>query len=730
MSEIIVQNGLFHLRNGRMSYFFRLTGDGLPAHVYWGERLERLDSPLDRLFFESRESDYCHNTLELEKLPQEYPTWGHGDLRRGALEVTAADGSTAVDLCCEGYSITAEKPTLAGLPATFDREGGSRTLSVAYADAVTGLRVTLLYTVFDDCDVIARSARVENAGPRAVSLERVMSASVDLIDDRWELITLSGAWARERMIDRRPLKPGFQGVDSARGASSAQNNPFMALVRPGTDEFRGEAYGFALMYSGNFTALAEVGMYRMTRAQIGLNDAHFRWLLEPGETFTAPEALLAWSNTGLNGMSAQYHTLVRRHVVRGRYAQAQRPFLLNNWEATTFNFDEEKILQIARRGREAGLEMFVLDDGWFGHRDDDHSSLGDWTVNLKKLPHGMNGLADRIHWMGLKFGLWFEPEMVSPDSELYRAHPDWCLHQPDRTRTEGRWQLTLDMSRADVCEYVENAVAAILDSAAIDYVKWDMNRDMSPVGSALLPPERQAETAHRYMLGLYGVLERLTARFPHILFESCASGGNRFDLGMMYYMPQAWCSDNTDAGSRVLIQYGTSLVFPQSTMGAHVSHAPNWQTGRMSPLRTRVDVAMWGTFGYEMDLAELDADQLAETRADIAWVKAHRDLLLYGDSIRLLSPFEGDTAAWMVVAPDRSAAVVTAVRLLAHANERRERLRLAGLAPETRYRVEELDVVLTGQELMRFGLPLRFAPGDDQSLRFTLVAEQGGDSCQ
>ena len=724
MAEIIVQDKLFHLRNARMSYIFRLTGDGLPAHVYWGARLESLMSPLDRLYFESREEDYRHNTMELEKLPQEYPTYGHGDLRRGALELTAADGGTAVDLVYQKHQVYDKKPPLEGLPSTFDQAGDSRTLAIEYADQLLGLKVVLLYTVFDDCDIIARSARIVNGGSQAVSLERIMSASVDLYDADWELITLSGAWARERMIDRRPLAPGFQGADSARGDSSAQNSPFMALVRKDTNEFAGEALGFALMYSGNHTEMVQVCLNGMARCQIGLNDAHFRWLLKPGEAFVAPEALLAWSDAGLNGMSAQYHQLVRAHVVRGRYAHAQRPFLLNNWEATTFNFDEEKILNIARRGKEAGLEMFVLDDGWFGHRDDDHSSLGDWQVNLRKLPHGMNGLADRIHALGLKFGLWFEPEMVSPDSDLYRAHPDWCLHQPNRARTEQRWQLTLDMSRADVCEYVENAVASILESAAIDYVKWDMNRDMSPVGSAMLPPERQAETAHRYMLGLYEVLERLTRRFPDVLFESCASGGNRFDLGMMYYMPQAWCSDNTDAGTRTLIQYGTSLVFPQSTVGAHVSHAPNWQVGRMSPLRTRVNVAMWGTFGYEMDLAELDDRQFAETRADIEYVKAHRDLLLYGNGIRLLSPFGHDTAAWMVVAPDRAEAIVTAVRLSARANARRQRLRLAGLEPGRTYRVEELDADLTGQELMRFGLPLGFERGDYASLRFTLISHK------
>ena len=720
MTEIIVQDRLFHLRNSRMSYIFRLTGDGLPAHVYWGARLESLDSPLDRLYFESREEDYRHNTLELEKLPQEYPTYGHGDLRRGALELTAADGSTAVDLVYTGHRVTAEKPALEGLPSSFDRTGGSRTLTVDYEDPQLGLQVRLFYTIFDDCDVIARSACVTNAGRQPLTLERVMSASVDLYDCGWELITLSGAWARERMIDRRALVPGLQGVDSARGASSAQNSPFMALVRPQTTEFSGEVRGFALMYSGNHTALVQVDQFRMARAQIGLNDQHFRWLLAPGERFTAPEALLAWSDQGLNGMSVQYHQLVREHVVRGQYTHAQRPFLLNNWEATTFNFDEGKILEIARRGRDAGLEMFVLDDGWFGHRDDDHSSLGDWVVDRRKLPHGLNGLSEQIHAMGLRFGLWVEPEMVSPDSDLYRAHPDWCLHQPGRVRTEGRNQLTLDLSRPEVCAFIESTIAGILDSAEINYIKWDMNRDMSPVGSASLPPERQAETAHRYMLGLYGILERLTARFPQVLFESCASGGNRFDLGMMYYMPQAWCSDNTDAESRIMIQYGTSLVFPQSTVGAHVSHAPNWQTGRMSPLKTRVDVAMWGTFGYEMDLKELNEEDFAATQADIAYVKAHRDLLLYGQCLRLSSPFEGDTAAWMVVSPDQSAAIVTAVRLRSHPNARRERLTLAGLRPEARYHVAELDVSLTGQELMKFGLPLAFEPGDDRSLRYTL----------
>ncbi len=718
MAEILVSGKQFHLRNPRVSYVFELVGDGIPAHVYLGRRLESLRSPVSQLFCGGQDEDYFHNTLALEKLPQEYPTFGHGDLRQGALDIEDAAGGNVLDLKYLDHEVVKGKPALPGLPASFDLTGESKTLSLRLRDEKLGLTVTLLYTVFEDCDIIARSVSVRNDGAAPVRLNRVMSASVDFEDSDYSLITLSGAWARERMIDCRKLVCGLQGADSARGASSAQRSPFMALTRKGTDEDDGEAIGFALVYSGNFRASCEVCMFGMTRAQIGLNDYQFSWLLNPGETFQAPEAVIAYSREGLSGMSRAFHRLVSSHIVRGAYARERRPLLLNNWEATTFRFDEEKLLKIARKGKEAGLEMFVLDDGWFGHRDDDHSSLGDWTEYRRKLPGGLSGLSAKIHAMGLKFGLWFEPEMVSPDSALYRAHPDWCLHQKDRVRTEARWQLTLDLSRQDVCDYIENAVASILSRAEIDYVKWDMNRDMSPVGSALLPKERQRETAHRYMLGLYRVLENLTSRFPRVLFESCASGGNRFDLGMMYYMPQAWCSDNTDAGSRCKIQYGTSLVFPQSTMGAHVSHAPNYQTGRWSPLKTRADVAMCGTYGYEMDLNTMTEEEFAQTVRDVSYVKSLRDTLLYGDLYRLSSPFESDLTAWMTVG--KGEAVVTAVRMSARPNSRWQRLRLKGLNEKADYLVEELSLTLSGAELMRYGLPLDFPAGDYQSLRFTL----------
>ena len=625
-----------------------------------------------------------------------------------------------LDLSYASHEIFNEKPALPGLPASFDRSGACKTLALHLTDALIQLDVTLYYTVFDDCNVIARSVSVKNGGSAPVILSRVMSACVDFDDADFDLVTLSGSWARERMPYRRPLVPGHQGVTSARGASSAQQNPFMALLKKGATEDAGEVYGFALVYSGNFKANVEVDQYLCARAQIGINDYDFAWRLEPGETFTAPEAVLCYSAQGLAGMSEAFHALCQNHIVRGQYAFAERPVLINNWEATYFNFDDKKILSIAAKAKELGVELFVLDDGWFGKRDDDHSSLGDWVEDKRKLPDGLEGLCAKIHAMGLKFGLWFEPEMVSPDSDLYRAHPDWCLHVEGRARIERRNQLTLDMSRADVCEYVEQAVSSVLSRVPIDYVKWDMNRNFSPIGSALLPKERQMETAHRYMLGLYGVLERVTGKFPNVLFESCASGGGRFDLGMMYYMPQAWCSDDTDAGMRCMIQYGTSLVFPQSVMGAHASAVPNHQTGRVTPLDTRALVAMGGTFGYEMDVNKMTAEEQAETVKDIAYMKAHRKTLMYGHFYRLSSPFESDCAAWMAVGEDQREAVVTAVRMSARVNMPVQRMMLKGLNPKQTYRIEELGRSARGDELMYYGLPLNFKSGDRASVRYTL----------
>lgn len=716
MTEIIANNGQFHLRNASISYIMAVTEEGVLAHLYFGRRLEALNAPF--LGF----ADSMKKGFDLDKLPQECPTFGHGDLREGAVGVRSADGMRVLDLRYASFEIADGKPALNGLPASFDREGTAKTLFITLTDALLRLDVVLLYTIFDDCDVLARSIRIENHGDSPVRLTRALSANVDFDHSDFDLLTLSGAWARERFPYRRALVPGQQGVSSARGASSAQQNPFMALLKKGATEDAGEVYGFALVYSGNFSAHVEVDWNLCARAQIGINDYDFEWLLEPDEAFTAPEAVLCYSSHGLSGMSEAFHTLCRRHVVRGQYAFSERPVLLNNWEATYFNFDEEKLLTIAKKAKELGIELFVLDDGWFGKRDDDHSSLGDWVENRRKLPDGLEGLCEKVHAMGLQFGLWFEPEMVSPDSDLYRAHPDWCLHVDGRERTERRNQLTLDMSRADVCAYVEKAVTDVLKRVPLDYIKWDMNRNFSPIGSAELPPERQMELAHRYMLGLYGVLERVTSAYPNVLFESCASGGGRFDLGMMYYMPQAWCSDDTDAGMRCKIQYGTSFVFPQSVMGAHVSAVPNHQTGRLSPLDTRALVAMGGAFGYEMDVSRMTPEEQAQTKADICYMKGLRSTLLYGQMHRLLSPFEGEEAAWMVVSEDRREAVVTAVSLSARVRLPTPRLPLKGLDEGLTYRVEELGREMRGDELMYYGLPLPYAKGDRTSVRYTLRA--------
>lgn len=525
------------------------------------------------------------------------------------------------------------------------------------------------------------------------------------------------AGGNERNVLRRPLTMGLQAVDSKRGSSSHQHNPFMALVRKGADEDQGEVYGFSLVYSGSFLANVEVDQYRTTRVTMGLNPFDFSWLLQPGASFQTPEAVMVYSSEGLGGMSRTYHRLYRTRLARGEYRDQERPVLINNWEATYFDFNADKIESIARKGKELGIELFVLDDGWFGKRDDDNSSLGDWFVHREKLPGGLRDLAERVTGLDMRFGLWVEPEMVSEDSDLYRAHPDWCLHVPDRRRSAGRNQLILDYSRDDVCDAIIGMLSEVFTSAPITYVKWDMNRNMTEIGSALLPPERQRETAHRYMLGLYRVLETLVTAFPHILFESCSGGGGRFDPGMLHYMPQTWTSDNTDAVSRLKIQYGTSIVYPVSSIGAHVSAVPNHQVHRTTPLETRGHVAFAGNFGYELDLTAFTEEEDAVVRGQVAYYKEIRPLVQFGDFYRLLSPFEGNETAWMFVSPDRSEAFAAYYKVLAEPNAGYRSIRLKGLNPEADYRIAGLDGAVGGDELMRAGLavPQELLFGDFQS---------------
>lgn len=724
MAEILEQQCTFHLRNANISYIMRLVRGEILMHVYFGKRLSEVRGDVLHRFTAVPEEGFDRNEFRLDRLPQEYPACGYGDLRAGALTVRGEDGVDALALAYVRHTIQDGKPALNGLPATHDRTNRCKTLCVTMEDSRLGLECELYYTVFDDCDAIARHVVLHNTGRQTLTVDRVMSACVDFHSAQGQLLTLSGAWARERYMDWRPLSQGRQGVASARGASSAQSNPFMLLAERGAMEDSGEVYAFALVYSGNFTADVTVDQYGGARAMIGLNDEQFDWQLLPGDHFTTPEAVLVYAADGLGGMSREWHALCHRHVTRGPYASAQRPILLNNWEATYFNFTEEKLLALAGKAAQIGVELFVLDDGWFGHRDSDAVSLGDWVEDPRKLPDGLAGFSERIRALGLRFGLWMEPEMVSPDSDLYRAHPDWCLHAPGMPRLTGRNQLVLDMGSPQVQEYVYEAVAGALTRAKADYLKWDMNRNFSPAATAALPPARQRETAHRYMLGLYAVLERLTEAFPEVLFESCASGGGRFDLGMLYYMPQTWCSDNTDAHDRCLIQYSTSLLFPPSAMGAHVSAVPNHQTGRVTALETRSAVAMGGTYGFELDLTQIDESELERMKALLAQEKSVRDTLLYGQFIRLWNPFEGRGAAWMSLSACGRQAVVTAVRFRAAVNGGPEVLRLRGLDSGAHYAVRGTEDVYGGDELMNLGLTLQFATGDDAS--YTVILERVG----
>lgn len=718
---------LFHLQSQNSSYIIQLVR-GYAAHVYYGRKL-RQDSNLKGMLSFNERASFSPNpipddkSISLDTLPQEYPQYGSSDFRSPAYQVKLANGTRVTELAYRTHRILQGKPELKGLPAVYsEQESEAETLELELSDAVSGLTVILSYTVFADSAAITRSARIVNESGAPVELERALSASLDFADSDYDALYLSGAWARERHVQRRRLAPGVTGIGSRRGSSSHQQNPFFALLRPDANERQGEVYGVSLVYSGNFIAEAEVEQFGMTRLQIGLNPFDFSWHLEPGESFQTPEAVLVYSNEGLGGMSREYHRLYRTRLCRGQHRDRERPILVNNWEATYFDFNADKIEAIAQAGSKLGIELFVLDDGWFGRRDRDNSSLGDWFEDRRKLPGGLKDLANRVKATGLQFGLWFEPEMVSPDSDLYRSHPDWCLHVPDRRRTEAREQLVLDMSRSDVREYLYERLSDIFSTVPVTYVKWDMNRNMTEIGSSEIPADRQKEIAHRYILGLYELLERLTGEFPHILFESCSGGGGRFDPGMLYYMPQTWTSDDTDAVERLKIQYGTSLVYPVSTMGAHVSAVPNHQVERTTSLTFRGDVAMSGNFGYELDLTKFTAEEQETAKQQIETYKEIRGLVQQGEMYRLLSPFEGNETSWMFVSRDRNEALLFYFKVLAEPNAPLRNVKLEGLDPEKNYCLEASGEIYGGDRLMALGLPVSSLRGDFASMWVRLKA--------
>lgn len=688
------QTKVFHLYNKEVSYLMRIMENGQIEQLYYGKAVHD-KAEFAYLHEEMYRSMAAYSipepgTLAMQHTKQEYPVYGTGDYRSPALSVIQENGSRIVDFKYVSHEIFAGKKSLEPLPATYvDAADEAQSLEITLHDAVMDTDLVLSYTIYEALPVITRNARIVHKGAEKIVLARALSASVEFVDSDYELLHLAGAWCRERYVKTRKLEMGIQSIQSLAGvASSAEHNPFVALKRPDATEQQGEVYGFSFVYSGNFLAQVEVTTHDLTRVMMGIHPENFSWELSAGEEFQTPEVVLVYSDKGLNKMSQTYHRLYRSRLMRGEWRDKVRPILLNNWEATYFDFNEEKILEIAGKAKEAGVELFVLDDGWFGARNDDYRGLGDWYVNMKKLPNGISGLSEKVEALGLKFGLWFELEMVNKDSDLYRAHPDWLIGAPERFECHSRHQHVLDYSRKEVVDYIYEMVAKILRESKISYIKWDMNRYMSEPFSKGTPANEQGKMMHRYILGVYDLYQRLTSEFPHILFESCASGGARFDPAMLYYAPQTWTSDDTDASERTKIQYGTSMVYPIVSMGSHVSAVPNHQLHRFTPIDTRADVAYFGTFGYELDLNLLSEKELARVKKQIAFMKQYRELIqVTGDFYRLRSPFEGNDTSWMVVSPDKTEAVVGYYQKLNQVNASWLRLKLVGLDPNKCYRV-------------------------------------------
>ncbi|MCR5691127.1 MAG: alpha-galactosidase [Eubacterium sp.] len=698
---------VYHLQTQNTSYIIGVIQDKYLGHIYWGNKIRTPDGKRCLLrrwsCFDVIEPDKSEGAFSLDYICREYPS-GEADYRAPAFMLEFEDGSRQTEFVFESVEVLKKKPKLSGLPSLLAEEGETETLRISLVDKLSQVYLHLYYCIYPDYDVISRHVVVENQGEQKVKIHRLMSGALDFDRDDLELLTLPGAWGRERQMERGPVRKGQMTLTSRRGASSHQMNPFMALLEPGASENQGEVYGLNLVYSGNFTGIVEGDQRGKTRVMLGFGNEDFSWCLEPEKTLTSPELVMVHSKEGLGGMSRIYHNIYRDRLVRGTYKKKERPVLVNNWEATYFDFDQEKILDLADRAADLGLELLVLDDGWFGKRNDDKTSLGDWFVNEEKLPGGITGLAQKVGEKGLGFGLWFEPESISRESRLYKRHPDWCIHVKDRYQTECRNQLLLDLSREDVCDYIIGVLDQILTEAPISYVKWDMNSHMSNLGSAQLEADRQRELPHRYMLGLYRVLEEVTGRHEDVLFESCSGGGGRFDPGMLYYMPQVWTSDDTDPIERVYIQYGTSLVYPPSTMGAHVSAVPNHQSGRVTPLETRGNVAMSGLLGYELDLGKFSQEEEEKVKEQIQFYKENRKLIMEGDLYRIKNPFESSYGAWMICSRDKKEVLVTAVCMRGEVNGKTCRLKLVGLDPDLDYKDMENGEIYQGDELIEIGL--------------------------
>lgn len=724
------ESQIFKLDTNATSYVLQINQYGYLLHHYYGAWVP--DDALEYLGFTGRYSGHFPRVeMESETVPffsktvhrMEYSCNGCGDFRASALSILRQNGTADTDIKYVSHKIYAGKPKIEGQPATYANENEATTLEITCMDPVSLAEVVLFYTVFENLAAMTRHVVVRNASDKTMNLQRVLSTCLDFHDARdMDFIHLYGNWGKERRFERAPLIYGAQSVSSKMGCSSHMHNPFIALCSRDANEDFGDVYGFNLVYTGNFLASAEMDSEGAARVLMGINPDGFSWRLEPGESFATPEAVMVYSNTGLNGMSQIFHRLYRNNLCRGEWKNKRRPILVNNWEATYFDFDEEKLYDIAKTASELGIEMLVMDDGWFGDRNSPRSALGDWFVNEEKLKGGLQKLVQRVNNLGLQFGIWFEPEMISKDSELFRTHPDWALHTPNREMSIARYQYVLDMTRQDVRDYLFGCIKKVMDSANIAYIKWDFNRSLSEVGSALLGAERQQEVFHRYVLGLYELLERVLTAYPKLLLEGCASGGGRFDPAWLYYSPQFWTSDDTDAIERLDIQYGTSICYPTSAVGSHVSACPNHQTGRTTPLKTRGNVAMAGTFGYELDLTELTDEEKETVRKQCDEYRKYYDVINYGDLYRLISPWKNRTrCAWSYVSEDKKEALVTYVIIKGSIYDTHY-VRLKGLDPNKRYLNEQTGAILFGSTLMNAGICIQEKLRDFDSRVFHFVA--------
>lgn len=720
---------IFKLDTPNTSYIMGVQDRfGYLLHYYYGKKLK--DDGVSYLA-RTGEPPFTPERNNRDKLsfldcaPFEYPTGGIGDFREHCLEIRTAAGHNAVELGYRRHTIEKGKKALPGLPATFGSEDDCESLTVILGDDILGLEVALQYTAFSNLDVITRSVSVTNLGTKedAIYLTKVLSACLDMDNQDYSMLSLHGSWARERRMQYRKLGIGRQGVFSERGETSHQDHPFVALTSPDVSQTCGEVYGMHFVYSGNFEIQSGVDQFNQVRTVMGINPYHFCWKLKKEDSFQAPEAVLVYSAEGLGKMTRTFHNLYRNHLIRSAWRNKKRPILINSWESTYFDFNTEKLLNIARSAAELGIEMLVMDDGWFGNRYDDNRALGDWYVNEEKLPGGLKYLADEVNKLGMKFGIWVEPEMVSPDSDLYRAHPEWAIAVPGRTAGLCRNQYVLDLTRREVLDYVWERISAVLRSANIEYVKWDMNRQLADLGSLGLESDRQGELYHRYVLAVYELQERFHREFPNLLMENCSGGGARFDPGMLYYSPQIWCSDDTDAIERLSIQEGTALIYPLSTIGAHVSDCPNHTVGRTTPFETRGHVALAGTFGYELDITKLSEQDRKMICRQVELYHRYNDLIREGDYYRIASYHENrEYDCWAVVSRDRKEALVTFVQVLGRANYHSRRVKLQGLDPNVRYQIEGGKLTLGGDALMYAGLHVENLWGDFKSRIIALKA--------